>query len=141
MTPEEWRRSEASRWLAVARRDLHAAKLLVAEEPSASVFHSQQAAEKSAKGFLAFHDVFFRKTHDLEELGKQCAAVEPSLALAVAEAASLTDYAIVFRYLDAPHEPDEAEALTAMATAQHLYDRVRELLTPEETTETRGQIE
>ena len=105
------------------------------------MFHSQQAAEKSAKGFLAFHDVFFRKTHDLEELGKQCAAVEPSLVLAVAEAASLTDYAIVFRYLDAPHEPDEAEALTAMATAQHLYDRVRELLTPEETTETRGQIE
>ena len=50
MTPEEWRRSEADRWLAVAGKDLRAAFLLTAAEPSASVFHShQQAAEKSAK--------------------------------------------------------------------------------------------
>ena len=128
MTPEEWRRSEADRWLAVAGKDLRAALLLTAAEPSASVFHSQQAAEKSAKALLVFHDVFFRRTHDLEELGKQCAALEPSLTSLLDDAASLTDYAIIFRYLDAPREPDEAEAVGALAIAQALYDKVRELL-------------
>jgi HEPN domain-containing protein len=51
MTPEESRRNEAARWLDQARKDLNAAKLLAAPEPSRSVFHSQQAAEKAAKGF------------------------------------------------------------------------------------------
>lgn len=49
MTPEDMPRSEASRWLAQATRDLHAAALLVVEEPSASLFHSQQCAETSEK--------------------------------------------------------------------------------------------
>ena len=55
--------------LAQARKDLNAARLLASPEPSRSVFHSQQAAEKAAKAFITFHDVTFRKTHDLNELG------------------------------------------------------------------------
>ena len=102
MTPEESRRDEASRWLAQARKDLNAARILADLEPSRSVFHSQQAAEKTAKAFLAFHDIPFRKTHDLNELGGQCAALNPLLAPLFKESADLTDYAIVFRYLDAP---------------------------------------
>ena len=77
MTPEESRRDEAARWLGQARKDLNAARLLASAEPSRSTFHSQQAAEKAAKAFLAFHDVPFRKTHDLNELGGQCAALIP----------------------------------------------------------------
>jgi HEPN domain-containing protein len=69
MTPEELRRDEANRWLASARKDLNAAGILAAAEPTASVFHSQQAAEKAAKAFPAFHNVPFRKVHDLKELG------------------------------------------------------------------------
>jgi len=41
--------------------------------------HSQQAAEKAAKAFLTFHQVPFRKTHSLPDLGSQCASVDPSL--------------------------------------------------------------
>ena len=77
MTPEELRRDEADRRLVQASKDLNAARALVAVEPSRSVFHSQQGAEKTAKAFLAFHNVVFRKTHDLEELGEQCAALNP----------------------------------------------------------------
>ena len=80
--------------------------ILVSEEPSRSVFHSQQAAEKAAKAFLALHDVAFRKTHDLNELGRQCAQLDSSLLPVFREASHLTDYAVVFRYLDAPREPD-----------------------------------
>jgi len=71
MTPEELRRDEAARWLMAAAKDLKSARLLAGEEPMGSVFHSQQAAEKSAKAFLAFHNVPFRRTHDLQELGNQ----------------------------------------------------------------------
>ena len=70
MTPDQLRRDEANRWLLQAAKDLRAARLLETEEPSRSVFHSQQAAEKAIKGFLAFHDTLFRKTHDIRELGQ-----------------------------------------------------------------------
>lgn len=128
MTPEEWQRNEANRWLALAAKELHAASLMVVEEPSASVFHSQQCAEKSEKALLTFHNAAFRKTHDLKELGEQCALLQPSLTPILSDAANLTDYTVVFRYLDAPHEPDAAEARVALATAQGLYDSVRSLL-------------
>jgi hypothetical protein len=45
MTPEDWRRNEAAKWLALAAKDLRMASWAVAEEPSGSVFHSQQAAK------------------------------------------------------------------------------------------------
>jgi HEPN domain-containing protein len=99
-------RDEAGRWLVLAAKDLHIASLVAYEEPSGAVFHSQQCVEKSEKALLALHNVAFRKTHDLRELGNQCAGLEPSLTALLTEAANLTDYAIVFRYLDAPREPD-----------------------------------
>jgi len=134
MTPEESRRDEADRWLAQARKDLNAARLLAAHEPSRSVFHSQQAAEKTAKAFLSFRDVPFRKTHDLKELGEQCAALNPELAPLLREAADLTDYAVVFRYLDAPREPDQEEATGALETAGRLYQAVSTALAAQQDT-------
>ena len=112
--------------------------MLVAEEPAASVFHCQQCAEKSAKALLAFHNLAFRKTHDLTELGEQCAALDPRLTALFSEASDLTDYAIRFRYLDAPRDPDEAEALAALATAQRVYGEVGARLLQERIPETNG---
>jgi HEPN domain-containing protein len=128
MTPEQSRRDEAGRWLSQARKDLNAARLLASPEPSLSVFHSQQAAEKAAKAFLVFHDVPYRKTHDLNELGEQCAALDSSLIPLFKEAADLTDYAVLFRYLDAPREPDEVEAMVALDTALRVVQGVSALL-------------
>ena len=130
MTPEESRRDEAARWLAQARKDLNAARLLASAEPSRSVFHSQQAAEKATKAFLTFHDVTSRKTHDLNELGGQCAALNPALAPLLKDASDLTDYAVVFRYLDAPREPDEGEAMAALETAGRIVGQVSALVAP-----------
>ena len=128
MTPQELRLNEARRWLILARKDLNASRLLIAEEPAASVFHSQQAAEKTAKAFLAFHDVPFRRTHDLRELGNQCEAIDPTLSPLLEDAAGLTDYAILFRYLDAPREPDSPEAGDALSKAMHLCEAVAGLI-------------
>jgi HEPN domain-containing protein len=120
MTPDELLRKEAAKWLRQAAKDRNAAQVLVGPEPSRSVFHSQQAAEKAVKAFLTFHQIPFRKTHDLADLGSQCVTVDPSLERILREVADLTDYASAFRYPDAPYEPDSDEAAAALATAAKL---------------------
>ena len=124
MTPGELLRSEAAKWLRQAAKDRNAAHALLEVEPSRSVFHSQQAAEKAVKAFLTFHQIAFRKTHDLTDLGAQCAAADPSLEAVMRQAQELTDYASAFRYPDAPYEPDAAEAALALATASELCQEV-----------------
>ena len=130
MTPEELLRDEAKRWLVQATKDLKAAEALVTVEPSRSLFHSQQAAEKAAKALLTASNVPFRKMHDILELGDQCVRLNPLLAPVFTEAENLTDYAVVFRYLDAPREPDAQEALGAVETARRLLQEVCTLLEP-----------
>jgi HEPN domain-containing protein len=125
MTPDELPRKEAAKWLRQAAKDRNAARVLLGPEPSRSVFHSQQAAEKAVKAFLTFHQIPFRKTHDLTDLGSQCASVDPSLEGILREVADLTDYASAFRYPDAPYEPDAVEAAGALATASKLCDEIR----------------
>ena len=125
MTPDELLRKEAAKWLQQAAKDRNAAQLLLEAEPSRSVFFSQQAAEKATKAFLTFHQVVFRKTHDLKDLGSQCATVDPSLEPILGDVEELTDYASAFRYPDAPYEPDAAEAAGALEVASKLCDEIR----------------
>jgi hypothetical protein len=44
----------------------------------------------------------------------QCADLDPALTPFLNEAADLTDYASVFRYPDAPCDPDVEEAVRAL---------------------------
>jgi HEPN domain-containing protein len=125
MTPGEMLRKEAGKWLEQAGKDLHSAELLLAGQPSRSVFHSQQAAEKAAKALLSLHQTIFRRTHNLAELGSQCVAHDPALGPLFERVAELTDYASAFRYPDAPYEPDTAEAQEALALAGQLVAEVR----------------
>lgn len=43
------------------------------------LFHCQQAVEKVLKGCLTWHDIPFRKTHSLEEIGQQCVTIDPTM--------------------------------------------------------------
>ena len=61
-------------------------------------------------------------------MGNQCAELGPSLAGVLAEAKDFTVYAVIFRYLDAPHEPDAVEATSALQIAGRLYERIRSLV-------------
>ncbi len=123
--PDDTARIEDVRaWLLKADLDLRAASLEIAT-PEAGlwadvVFHAQQAVEKSFKAFLAWHDQPFRKTHNLEELGRACAALDIRLLPAVDSAAPLTEYAWRFRYpgeLDAPSRDEAEQALTTALEA------------------------
>ncbi len=78
--------AETRAWLSKAADDLRAAEALIHTSPPLPdivVFHCQQAAEKTFKGFLAFHSVAFRKTHNIEEIGEQCLRVEPGLKMSL----------------------------------------------------------
>ena len=67
MTPHEARMAETREWLARVSEDIASARVLAdAGHPSNALFFCQQAAEKSLKAFLTWHDRPFAKTHDLE---------------------------------------------------------------------------
>jgi HEPN domain-containing protein len=125
--------SDTKSWLARAADDLEAAERLL-KAPAlfgAAVFHCQQAAEKALKGFLAWHDTPFRKTHDLEESGEACIAIDATLRETIDRAIPLTEYAWKFRYPGEPEEPTREEADDALAAARDVYAAVAALLPDE----------
>jgi HEPN domain-containing protein len=126
--------AETRAWLSKASRDLKAARHGLAASPPLLedvVFHAQQAAEKACKGFLCWHNVPFRKTHSLEELGEQCLDLDPTLRALVDRAAPLTEYAWRFRYPGEPEEPSREEAEEALAIAQEVFEAIQRRLPPE----------
>jgi len=128
MPHDPTRVSEVRAWLARAAEDLRAAAHeLTAIPPILGdlVFHCQQAVEKSMKGFLTWHDVVFRKTHSLEELGEQCLGVDSGLRPLVDRVVPLTEYAWRFRYPGDLENPTEAEAVEALALAREACTAIR----------------
>jgi HEPN domain-containing protein len=126
--------AECQAWLRRARNDLDSAAILLEApepRPDSAVFHCQQAVEKSWKAFLVWHDVPFRKTHDLRELGESCVALDGSLRDIAEQAEQLTPFAWVFRYPGEPEEPSLDEAQEALAAARRAYEAVLARL-PEE---------
>ncbi len=132
MPPDDPRLEDAQAWLAKADLDLRAADLEVCA-PEAGLwgdiaFHSQQAAEKALKAFLALHDRPFRKTHSIEELGRACTIIEPGLGELVDAAAPLTEFAWRFRYPGDSGEPSRDEAERSLFLARQLFLRVKALV-------------
>jgi len=68
------------KWIIKGRRDLLSAKKLAqGREPylDTAIYHCQQTAEKTIKGWLVYHDLSFEKTHDLRLLVTMASEVEP----------------------------------------------------------------
>ncbi|MCJ7795252.1 MAG: HEPN domain-containing protein [Thermoleophilia bacterium] len=121
MPPDPVKSEDARAWLARAAADLRAARNeLAADDPVLGdvVFHCQQAVEKAMKAFLTWHDVPFRKTHDLGVLGGQCAEIDGSLTDIMRRAAPMTEYAWKFRYPGEEFEPSREEVDGSLATAR-----------------------
>lgn len=109
------------------RHDIKAAAHGLSATPPFSadaVFHAQQATEKVLKGYLTWRDIPFRKTHDLAELGRKCADIEPALETLLHCAASLTKYAWMFRYPGEPEQPSCEEAIEALSVAREVYEAI-----------------
>jgi HEPN domain-containing protein len=80
MNPNDLRGRETHEWLEKAVDDLESARVLAATDHAANaLYHCQQSAEKSLKGYLTWHDIPFRKTHNLKEFGESSVLVDASL--------------------------------------------------------------
>lgn len=131
METDSVRTANTRAWLQKSVADLRRAEsLLSADAPDVedALFHCQQAAEKALKAFLTWHDQPFRKTHDLEALGQQCTAIDPTLGAPLENADVLTEYAWAFRYPDSPPAPSEAEVQQARRLANDMVAAVLERL-------------
>jgi HEPN domain-containing protein len=117
--------AETRAWFAKASNDLRAAEALIAASPplfDEAVFHCQQAAEKALKGFLTWSGRTFRKTHNLEEIGEQCLAIDPTLREPIDRAVPLSEYAWKFRYPGEPFQPEADEVAEALAAARGVVE-------------------
>jgi HEPN domain-containing protein len=129
MSPSDARARETREWLGKATEELASAHVLIGSGHfSGALFFCQQAAEKSLKAFLTWHERVFRRTHDLEELGKDCEAIDATLAGLLAEADVLSDYAWKLRYPGAPHIPEREEVETMFGIADRVLREVQSRL-------------
>jgi len=118
---------EVRSWLQKASRDLMAADADITHHhplTEDALFHCQQAAEKSMKGFLTAHDRIFRRTHDLDELARACESIDASLAEVLVPARDLTVFAWEFRYPGDLAEPPLEEAREGMALARRVFQAI-----------------
>ncbi|CAN5183995.1 hypothetical protein BH20ACT20_BH20ACT20_08770 [soil metagenome] len=134
MEADPQRVADTQDWLSRARHDLQAASTLLEGKeplPDVAAFHAQQAAEKSLKAFLYWHDLPFRKTHELDELGRAAVAIDSGLEEPVDSAVDLTPFAWRFRYPGEPMTPSVAEIADATARAAALHAAVLQRLPAE----------
>ncbi|MDZ4855333.1 MAG: HEPN domain-containing protein [Nitrospirota bacterium] len=114
-------------WLSKAANDLRGAHIDLDADPPLiedALFHCQQAAEKSLKAFLTGHDTPFKKTHDLDELGRACLELDSTLRNAVQPAVPLTVFAWEFRYPGDTQVPSMNEVREYLAVANRLYTAI-----------------
>ena len=136
-TSKERKRELIQLWLKKAEASLRVVRLIASGSDGpldSAIGHTQHAAERSLKAFLAFADTPSQKSDDVEELTRQAIASEPGFAAVLSDAATVNPYSVKFRY-PSEHEamePTRAEFDAALAAAQRIYDFVLSLL-PAET--------
>ncbi len=128
MPADKEREADTRAWMAKAEADLRGATVDLAAEPPLledALFHCQQASEKALKGFLTWHDLPFRKTHSLEELGQACLGIDGGLKAVVDAAVPLTEFAWAYRYPGDFATPVRADVDAALLVARALVGAVR----------------
>jgi HEPN domain-containing protein len=118
-------------WLDRAAKDLRGGSLDIHAQPPLiedALFHAQQAAEKSLKAYLTYHDKPFKRTHDLDELGRPCCELDSSLTAMVDKAKDLTVFAWAFRYPGESEVPEPNVAIEALETASLLFAEIQKRL-------------
>lgn len=129
---------EVAAWLSKASGDLRAAEVDLAASPPILedvVFHCQQAAEKAIKAFLTAHESVFRKTHDIEEIGRAAIAIDASLAPLLERASVLTPFAWQFRYPGDDGEPERSDVEAALRIARDVFKEISARLPAESRQE------
>ena len=116
-------------WIVKAEHDLLSAKKLFETGLyDTAIFHTQQCAEKSLKGFLAFKRLPLQKTHDLVLLNNLCKDIDNSFVQMEDECVFLNSRDIQFRYPSEELNPTHEEITQAIAYASTIFAFVKSLL-------------
>ena len=104
---------QGQRWLAQARQDLDAARLLrQGGHPNLACFHAQQAAEKAVKAFLYGQGLEEVWGHSVSALLHDAASYDASLAEFRPRGAALDKFYITTRYPNGLPDGVPADAYT-----------------------------
>ena len=128
---KEAKRQLVQSWLTKAQHDLAAAEVLsqsVVPLLDTAIYHCQQAAEKSLKGYLVYCDQEFERIHDVEALIRAASSYEAMFSVHAEAGRLLTPYSRIFRYPGFAIEPSEDQFDQAYAAATAIYDFVLSLL-------------
>lgn len=120
-------------WLTKAEEDLHAGDLILkGNMPSYGTvsFHAQQAAEKALKALLIRHQVEFGKTHDLGQLLRLAELKAAGISKTLADAETLTPFAVHTRYPSEDPSVDREEARRHLELARKVLGAARAVLKP-----------
>ncbi|GMU19206.1 MAG: hypothetical protein AMXMBFR12_03980 [Candidatus Babeliales bacterium] len=101
-------------WIEYADNDLRAAQVVIdIQNPliGVSLYHIEQALEKTLKAYLIAHDVSFALTHDLKPLLKSCITLDTNFDQFTADAKEISPYATKSRYPNKSYIPPTKEAV------------------------------
>lgn len=119
-------------WFKKAENDLKSAEyLMTMDAPPFDMicFHAQQCAEKYLKGFLAFYETYFPKTHSIEDLVSLCKEVAPSIETDLMGVEALSNYGVEIRYPDdIYYEIPKDDAVEAIELANKVKTTILKLL-------------
>ena len=105
---------------ASAGREIRARK---APNHDSTCFHAQQCVEKYMKGILQDASITFPKTHDLSALLVILAPLNPFWSTFAASCATLTDYAVNYRYPGDAATREEAKDAVRICTSIRAFAR------------------
>lgn len=113
-------------WISRADEDIKTSEILLREGAMSNTicFHTQQAAEKYLKAFLASNEKHIRKIHDLVFILSACVKVDKSFNKLLEDAKYLDRFYIVARYPADTPEFTAEEAQKAFAAANRIKDFV-----------------
>lgn len=133
--------TEISQWLVKALNDLESAKLLAFGDKwigDTSVYHCQQAAEKSLKAYLVLNDRPIQKIHDLTVILSQCEVIDTQFSELLEACEILTPYATLFRYPGAQINPERSDVEEAVVLATKIFEFVFDRMSADIQTEVRA---
>jgi len=116
-------------WFDYANDDIEAGEILLREgKHNLACFHSQQAAEKALKGFLAHTIEDYPRIHNLRELLSECLVVYDSFNDMKLQIVTLNQFYAPTRYPDASVGslpsglPNMSTAKKALMYAKEIFD-------------------
>ncbi|MBN2657363.1 MAG: HEPN domain-containing protein [Calditrichaeota bacterium] len=118
-------------WLFKAENDLESAKVLLESKKQLFdiiVYHSQQCAEKSLKGFLAFHNRKIEKIHNLVVLIKKCEEINADFEKIREQVIFLNPFSTIYRYPDNELLPSLTDTHSSITKAEEILVFVKKLV-------------